>query len=211
MTIKNGNTMFAATAALALFATPAAAQNPITAANGEWVSLSGTVERVAGDNFILDYGRNSIPVEMDDYDWYNENALMVGDEVTVTGRMDKDFLQMRRLEASSVYVDSIHTRFYANAADEEDLWSSPAGAFVSTSGMGVTGTVRSITGDEMIVDAGVFQYKVDTGELPYDPFDSKGLQRIAVGDRVSVSGQFDDSDFFDSPEIDASSLIELSA
>lgn len=211
MTIRNRSALFAATAAFAFLAAPAAAQAPMTTSNGEWLSLSGTVEATAGENFVLDYGRNSITVEMDDYDWYNENALVAGDKVTVTGRMDKDFLQMRRLEASSVYVDSIHTRFYANAADEEDLWATPSTAFVATSGMGVTGTVQSITGDEMTVDAGVFEYKVDTGELAYDPFDRDGLQHIAVGDRVSISGQFDDSDFFDSPEIDASSVIELSA
>jgi len=211
MKIRNRSLLFAATAALAFTAAPAMAQTPATTSNGEWLSLSGTVESVAGDNFVLDYGRSSLTVEMDDYDWYNENALIVGDDVTVTGRMDKDFLQMRRLEASSVYVDSIHTRFYANASDEEDLWGAHGGAFVSTSGMGVTGMVQSISGDEMTVDAGVFEYKVDTGELSYDPFDREGLQHIAVGDRVSVSGQFDDSDFFDDPEIDATSLIELSA
>ncbi|HEU4819969.1 MAG TPA: DUF5666 domain-containing protein [Qipengyuania sp.] len=211
MSIKNPSAMLAATAAFALFAAPAVAQAPMTTSNGEWLSLSGTVEAVAGENFVLDYGRNSITVEMDDYDWYNENAIVVGDEVTVTGRMDKDFLQARRLEASSVYVDSLHTRFYANAADEEDWWRTAGAAFVSTSGMGVTGMVQSITGDEMTVDAGVFEYKVDTGELSYDPFDRQGLQHIAVGDRVSVTGTFDDSDFFDNPEIDANSLIELSA
>lgn len=211
MSTRICSTMFAASAAaLALFATPAAAQTPMSTDNGEWLSLSGTVESVAGENFVLDYGRNSITVEMDDYDWFNENALIVGDKVTVTGRMDDDFLAKRRIEAASVYVDSIHTRFYANAADEEDFRPA-AGAFFTTSGMGVTGMVKAISGDEMTVDAGLFDYKVDTGELSYDPFDRRGLQHIAVGDRVSVSGQFDDSDFFDSPEIDASSVIELSA
>lgn len=211
MSIKNLTAMLAAAAAVTALAPAAAAQTPATTSNGEWLTLSGTVEAVAGDNFVLDYGRNSIAVEMDDYDWYNENAIIVGDDVTVTGRMDKDFLQNRRLEASSVYVDSIHTRFYANAADEEDIWAAPGGAFANASGLGVTGMVKAISGDEMTVDAGVFEYKVDTGELAYDPFDRRGLQHIAVGDRVSITGQFDDSDFFDSPEIDASSLIELSA
>jgi hypothetical protein len=73
----------------------------------------------------------------------------------------------------------------------------------------LTGTVQSIDGGYMVVDAGLFTYSVDTDTLNYDPFDSTGLQRIEVGDRVSVTGRFDDSDFFDRPEIDATALTEL--
>lgn len=210
MAHRTRNTCLAAAAALTFAAAPVAAQAPAAKSDGEWISLSGTVESVAGENFVLDYGKNNIMVEMDDYDWYNENALLVGDEVTVTGRIDNDFVMSRRIEASSVYVDSIHTRFYASAADEEDYVPVMAdGAFVGDTGITLTGTVESIAGDEMIVDAAFFDYKVDTGTLHYNPFDAAGLQHVAVGDRVSVSGQFDDSDFFDSPEIDATALIEI--
>lgn len=175
------------------------------------MSLSGTVEAVSGEDFVLDYGKNDITVEMDDYDWYDENALIVGDEVTVTGRMDNDFLHSRRIEASSVYVDSIHTRFYASAADEEDFLPAVDGAIVGNGGVTVTGTIEAIVGDEMTVDAAFFDYKVDAGSLYYNPFDDDGLQHLEVGDRVSVTGQFDDSDFFDRPEIDATAITELHA
>lgn len=209
MTHRTRNTFLATVAATVLAASPAAAQTPATADNGEWLSLSGTVQAVSGDSFVLDYGRNTITVEMDDYDWYDENAIIVGDEVTATGRVDDDFLQTRRLEASSVYVDSIHTRFYASAADEEDFVPAVDAPIVSNSGILLTGIVESIDGDEMIVDADVLDYKVDTGTLYYDPFDEEGLQHVQIGDRVSITGRFDDSDFFDSPEIDATSVIEI--
>ena len=208
---KLRNSLVLAASIAALAAAPAAAQTPATASDGEWLSLSGTVETVSGEDFVLDYGQNSITVEMDDYDWYDENALVVGDEVTVTGRMDNDFLQSRRIEASSVYVDSIHTRFYASAADEEDFLPAAEGVIVGDTGVTLMGTVESIVGDEIIVDAALFDYKVDAGTLSYDPFDNDGLQHIEVGDRISVTGQFDDSDFFDSPEIDATWLTELQA
>lgn len=211
MTQKLRNSFVFAASIAALAAAPAAAQTPSAAPNGEWVSLSGTVETVAGEDFVLDYGPSSITVEMDDYDWYDENALVVGDEVTVTGRMDNDFLQSRTIEASSVYVDSIHTRFYASASDEEDFLPSVDGAIVGDTGVTLTGTVESIVGDEMVVDAALFDYKVDTGSLSYDPFDDEGLQHVEVGDRVSVTGQFDDSDFFDTPEIDATWVTEVRA
>lgn len=203
------NSILMATSAIALAAVPSAAQSPATTADGEWLSLSGTVDTVSGENFVLDYGQSNITVEMDDYDWYDENSLMVGDEVTVTGRMDNDFFQARRIEASSVYVDSIHTRFYANAADEEDFLPAADGPIAGDTGVILTGTVQTIEDGEMVIDAALFDYRVDTDGLNYDPFDSQGWQKVEVGDRISVSGQFDDSDFFDGPEIDATALTEL--
>ena len=204
-------TAFIASATLIAFAAaPAGAQTPAAAQDGEWVSLSGTVETVSGEDFVLDYGPNAITVEMDDYDWYNENALLAGDQVTVTGRIDNDFLQSRRLEASRVYVDSIRTLFYASPADEEDFTPAVDNPIVGTTGMTISGTVESIDGDEMVVDAAILDYKVDTGTLNYDPFDADGLQHVEIGDRVLVTGRFDDSDFFDAPEIDATALVEIS-
>lgn len=191
-------------------AIPASAQDVSSTYDGEWLSVSGTVESVDGDSFMLDYGDNIIPVEMDDYDWYSDNPLIVGDQVTVTGRMDDDFFQSRRIEASSVYVDSLHTHFYASAADEEDV-TVPLVDFdtLRTGGLSLTGTVQSIDGEEFVLDAGAYDYKVDVQSLYYDPFDAAGIQHVAVGDRVSVSGSIDDADFFEKREIDATSLTEL--
>lgn len=205
--------LMAAAALSALsFSTYAAAQAPAAAYDGEWLSLSGTVKSVSGDSFVLDYGEQTIPVEMDDYDWYDENQLVVGDQVSVTGRMDDDFFQSRRIEASSVYVDDLHTLFYANADDEEDI-TVPIVDYdiLRTGGLTLTGGVQSISGDEMVLDTGLFDYSVDTDKLYYDPFDATGLQHIAVGDRVSVSGTFDNADLFEKREIDATALTELSS
>lgn len=191
---------------------PVAAEKISSTYDGEWLSVSGTVDSVSGDAFILDYGDKSIPVEMDDYDWYSENPLIAGDQVTVTGRMDDDFFQSRRIEASSVYVGSLHTLFYASAADEEDV-TVPLVDFdaLRTGGLSLTGTVQSIDDEEFVLDTGTYEYRIDTKSLYYDPFDATGIQHIAVGDRVSVTGSIDDADFFDKREIDANSLTELIA
>ncbi|SLK09580.1 DUF5666 domain-containing protein [Novosphingobium mathurense] len=190
----------------------AAAQTPTTAYDGEWLSVSGTVQSVSGDNFVLDYGEKTIPVEMDDYDWYDENKLVVGDQVSVTGRMDDDFFQSRRIEASSVYVDDLHTLFYASADDEEDAVVPVVDYDVlRTGGLTLTGKVQSINGDEFQLDTGLFNYRVDTDKLYYDPFDDTGIQHITVGDRVSVTGTMDSADLFDRREIDATALTELSS
>lgn len=210
--------ILAGSAALAL-TTPAMAQTSTTtdaeaaveATDGEWLSLSGSVVSVAPESFMLDYGAETISVEMDDYDWFGENALVVGDEVVVTGRMDADFWENRKVEASSVYVDSRGTMYFASAADEEGFVYPVLALDSLTNGESVslTGEVTGIAGDEVMLDAGLMEYRVDVGELDYDPLDFDGVQRISVGDRVYVFGSMDSSDLFDAREIDAHSLTEL--
>jgi hypothetical protein len=57
---------------------------------------------------------------MDDWDWYAEGKNLIdGDKVTVYGRIDDDFFETTSIEASSVYVESLGSYFYASAADEE--------------------------------------------------------------------------------------------
>lgn len=205
--------------AAAALAAPAMAQTATTtdaeaaaeATNGEWLSLSGSVVSVAPESFMLDYGAETISVEMDDYDWFGENALVAGDEVVVTGRMDADFWENRKVEASSVYVDSRGTMYFASAADEEGF-VYPVLAFdplTNGESVSLTGEVTGVVGDEVMLDAGLMEYRVDVGELDYDPLDSDGVQRIAEGDRIYVFGSMDSSDLFDAREIDAHSITEI--
>jgi uncharacterized protein YdeI (BOF family) len=204
--------LFTASAAFALAAAaPAAAQQPATAADGEWLTLSGSVVSSDSDSFLLDYGAKTITVEMDDYDWYADNPVLKGDRVTVTGRMDADFWEQRKIEANSVYVKSLNTMFYASAADEEGGMSPVVMVDPLTDGESVslTGKVTAISGDELTLDAGLLNYTVDVGELGYNPLDNAGPQRISVGDRISVFGRMDDADLFDNREIDAKSITEL--
>ncbi len=204
--------LFTASAAFALAAAaPAAAQQPATATNGEWLTLSGTVVSSDSDSFLLDYGAKTIKVEMDDYDWYADNPVLKGDRVTVTGRMDADFWEQRKIEANSVYVKSLNTMFYASAADEEGGMSPVVMVDPLTNGESVslTGKVTAISGDELTLDAGLLTYTVDVGELGYNPLDNAGPQRITVGDRVSVFGRMDDADLFDNREIDAKTITEI--
>ena len=210
--ILAGAAAAAFTAAPALAnAAPTDAEVAAEATNGEWLSLTGSVTSVAGDGFMLDYGSKSIRVEMDDYDWFDENAVKVGDEVVVSGRMDADFWENRKVEASSVYVDSRNAVYFANSADEEGAVMPVLTFDPLTDGESVTltGTVTSVIGDEMILDAGLYEYKVDVGEMGYDPLDADGVTRIAAGERVSVVGRMDSADLFDTREIDALAIVEI--
>lgn len=183
-----------------------------SATGGEWLSLTGEVVSVTGDRFTLDYGANDIAVEMDDFDAYDENLLIAGDQVTVTGAVDTDFVDSKRLEASSVYVESLNEYFYASSADEEDGYYSFAANDYWDGGdwVSMTGEVASIDGEQFTLDTGIARYVVDTDRLGYNPLDDEGAEQIDVGERVVVSGEFDGFDLFSDEEIEAEAVTTLS-
>ncbi len=202
-------------AAAALLATAAGAQDPYLAADGTWISLTGTVAETDRESFRLDYGEGLITVEMDGWDWYGDAAgALEGDRVTVSGRIDDDFLEQRTIEASSVYVKGLSRYYHASAADEEGAMVSHPVQFPVDPGVGdatwltVTGTVVEIDGREFTLGRDTAALRVNTIAMPYDPLDDVGPQQIAVGDRVSVSGRLD-LDLFESAEMLATSVISL--
>lgn len=183
--------------------------------NGEFVTLSGKVNEVKADSFKLNVDGKKILVEMDDYGWSADGyKLMNGDQVVVSGRVDKDFLENKKVEAGSVYVKNLDTTFYSNSSDEEDVVpfimtsytlvpALPEGAAVD-----VQGKITKVDGREIVVDTGLRKVTVDTNEMLYNPLDTVGFTKLAVGDRVRVSGKVD-KDYFDTKEIDAISVTEL--
>src|SRR5687768_3293539 len=71
------------------------------AADQNWINLEGRVVSKTPSAFVLDYGDGSVTVEMDDWDWFQEGQqLLVGDRVSVTGRVDRDLLDRATLEAA---------------------------------------------------------------------------------------------------------------
>lgn len=203
------------TSALALAltgATAAWAEDPMTEPADSWISVSGTVESVSADSFVLDYGEGLMTVEMDDGDRDADGYKLVsGDQVTVTGLIDDDFYEARTIEASSVYVDSINTSFYASSVDEEDVNQVMVDVDtpVVISATTVQGEVTAVDAQEFTLDTGLSKMTVDVDEMAYNPLDDEGYQEIDVGDRVSVTGQIDD-DLFESNELDADSVVTLS-
>ena len=202
------STLAAAAAALTL-AGGAIAQDPYRALDETWISLSGTVIAVTGpDTFTMSYGDGIVTVEMDDWDT-DADALKVvkGDRVSVSGRVDDDMFESTTIEASSVYVESAGTYFYASAADEEDAFITME-LPVAVSRTLVQGVVTDVTGRKFIVNTGARRILVDTSGMPYNPLDDKGLQQVRKGDVVSVSGTMN-TDFWENRELDASSIITL--
>ena len=196
-------------------AVPATAQddpNPYLLPDETWISLSGKAVDIQFDSFTLDYGEGTVIVEMDDWDWYNENrAVLEGDNVTVYGKVDDDLFETTTIEASSVYVENLGTYFYASAADEEyvddyDYWIVAAPIVVGQ--VTVRGTVAEVDGREFTIDTGARELTVDTIALGYNPLDDKGFQQIDVGDYVSVTGTMD-NDLWEGRELTADYVVTL--
>ncbi len=194
--------------ALMLASVAAADEDPYEKPDNTWISIDGTVESVAPDEFTLDYGEGIITVEMDDGDRdADAYKLAKGDFVRVSGLIDDDFYELRTIEASSVYVEDLGTYFYASAVDEEDTFITYT-VPVTVSETVLQGTVTDVDDDEFTIDTGARSMRVEVEEMPYNPLDDEGYQRIELGDRVSVTGEIDD-DLFEGRELVADSVVTL--
>jgi uncharacterized protein (TIGR00156 family) len=196
----------------------AVAANPIVtdrerltaARDGNWLTLSGQVVSTEPDNFMLQHGAGLITVEMDDWDWFQEGrSLKPGDRVTVSGRVDRDMLEAKKIEASTVYVQNLGTHFFANGSDEEDFVAVATYAPQSAESPAATGVVTAVEGREFVLGSGTADLRVDTAGMANNPLDDRGSPRVKVGDRVQVWGPLNvDPD--ERPEIAAEGLVVMS-
>lgn len=183
--------------------------------NGELITISGQVNHVQAKTFQLNTGTNKVLVEMDDYDnWVADGfKLANGDNVIVTGRVDQDLFEKKKIEAGTVYVKNLRTTFYANSADEEDAYVPSTPSYFPSLSEGahvdLQGKITNVNGREFVVDTGLRKVVVDTKDMIFNPLDNKGFTKLQVGDRVRVSGDVQD-DFFNMKEISASAITELS-
>lgn len=189
----------------------AAEKPPYLKPDGSWITLSGTVTSTAAETFTLDYGGGLATVEMDDWDWFDEDAeILSGDKVTVYGEVDDDTFENTKIEASSVYVENLGTYFFASAKDEEnfnDLDVTPT-VPIDVGDLTITGTIESVDGREFTIDSASQQMKVDTTFLPYNPMDDEGYQQLEKGDFVTVTGNTE-YDTFEKQELMAESVVTL--
>ncbi|MCW8195840.1 NirD/YgiW/YdeI family stress tolerance protein [Proteobacteria bacterium 005FR1] len=180
---------------------------------GASVILSGTIESIEGEGFILDYGEDKVSVNLEDWEWADQigQRLSEGQQVTVSGTVDKGLFERREIEADNIYVTTDFTYYYivdenpAYAAQQRQREAEQEGTFLSTRGEVVEVSDKTIT-----VQSDGNTIKVDTSELAYDPLDETGVQQIKKGDRIYVFGDIDDN-FFENRTMSAESLITLAA
>lgn len=193
----------------AFMVSPAFAESPYLQPDDTWLSIDGEVDTVSADAFTLDYGEGIITVEMDDGDRdADAYKLVPGDKVTVSGMIDDDFYELAKIEASSVFVESLGTYFYASSVDEEDTIVTVSPVVVSETIL--QGKVTSVDEAEeaFTVNSGSRTLSINVDEMSYNPLDDSGYQEITEGDVVSVIGEMD-SQVLDGREFDAESVTTL--
>lgn len=199
--------------------------------DGKTVTMTGTVKKVDDDDFVLNHNGEEIKVELDGWSWNEPDLnkyLEQGQTVTVTGEVDDDWFEQKELEAKNIYLDTERVYFYT-------VDVNPAYAYITTSlnedqnqagsqnqnqnqnrmssledgsYFNVRGEIKSIEGREIVLTSDSRTYRVDVSQLGYDPLDNEGLQKLAVGDRIYVSGEVDDN-FFAKKEIDADLVVTI--
>ncbi len=161
--------------------------------DGNWVTISGTVEEVGDDYLNLNYGDKTVRVDMSDRDWFEDSkSLLKGEQISIVGKVDENLFSKNSIEAESVYVKGMNSYFFtAKSANTTPMAVVFQFEEVEQNPVNLTGTVESIDGEEFVLDTGVITMTVDTDELGYDPFDDEGFQKVTVGDRVQVAGELD--------------------
>jgi uncharacterized protein YdeI (BOF family) len=211
---------YATALVLAFPATSFAQNNATSLTDSTWTSITGTVTDVNNDILTVDYKGGLMTVEVDDFDWSSDvnptdrPPIAIGEKVRVYGRVDKDFFETRKIEASSVYAVDRNSYYIASSLDEEDsLWHKPLviGDLVDATdapGVTVSGTVSGVDGRTMTLTVGGSSVAVDTSDMLYNPLDDIGLQEISKGDVVQATGTLDD-DFFTNRELIATRVTSI--
>lgn len=185
--------------------------NPHLKLNESWITISGTVESVEPNSFVLDFGDGTVLVEMDDGDRDADGYMLSGgDRVTVSGHIDADFFEKTKIGAGSVYVENLGTTFFASSLDDED-WGVAESSIIppiTHSKMVVSGTVAKVNSNDFLIDTGDRMLRVDVSELPFNPLDDEGYLKIDEGDRVKVLGQID-VNLFEGRQLVADTVIEM--
>lgn len=189
----------------------AARENLPAYSDGDFITLTGTVKSLAGDQFTLDYGNGQIRVDMDDWDWYSDatKRLKIGERVTVAGYVDKNFFSRKQIDAKTVYLPNRYAFYYFSGLNPVNPFyydwydMPPDGAWLS-----VAGTVKDVQGREFTLDTGLNEYRVDTKDMAYNPMDDDNYQNVDTGDRVRVSGTLDKK-LFDTREVEANRIVTI--
>lgn len=202
--------------ALALAAAPVLAAEPLVSPvapmplvspsgpAGDWVIVSGTVQSVGTQSFVLDTGASRIPVDMDGYASLD---VRPGERVTVTGRMENPATGAPVLNAASVDVPERNQRFYANPSDDGGGAFAYSTAPAAPAPLTLTGTV--------VGTSAPYAFTLSTANGTY-AIDARGIaptfatRPILIGDRISVSGTRDTSNLFDPRQIEATAITLLS-
>jgi uncharacterized protein YdeI (BOF family) len=181
-------------------------QDPRQAGDGSWVAISGKVKSTGHEQFTLDHegGTINVQVERDDLEG-REHKILEGEQVTVYGLVDEGFFRSTRILARAIFVESMSTYVYTTDGVNEVLEVFTP---VMTSGIAVYGEVRSISGNNIVLDDGDRRITVDASALATDPNGGDDVKSVQVGDMITAVGSTS-REFFTGRTLRATSLHKL--
>ena len=147
---------------------------------------TGTVERVWEDGLRLNTGDRTLRV--DTWDVYGDNTpsnVAVGDELTITGEFEgREFDAFTITGAGSASTSAPTTTAVPTDAPAAEATPRP-GANV------YTGTIEQVWEDGFRLNTGDRTFRVDT----WDIYGDNTASYVAVGDRITITGEFDGGEF----------------
>ena len=147
-------------------------------------TVSGVVRSVVGNKFTLDDGTGQLVVEAGPR-WYQPVNLTEGERITVVGEYDDEDFDAFSITRASGEVIQIRP------SDGPPPWEGGRGETGEQREVTatITGTIRSMIGNEFVLDEGTRQVIVEA-----EPKPERNLN-LAVGERITVFGEQDDEDF----------------
>ncbi len=179
-----------------------------------YIVVSGTIDTLEDDSFTINHQGNIVHVDFDDWgwDWDGEDLrhyLQKGEQVVVSGEVDKNWFLEDEIEANNIYFRQKNDYYYV-----ADMNPAYYNTFDSTqkmhdgSYMSVRGTITKMDDDELTLNSQGNMLQIDISNLQYDPSDTQKATRVNVGDRVFVYGEVD-KDIFEKKEIEADAMVKL--
>jgi len=161
-------------------------------------SISGQVVDALDGHYVVksEGGRTKIRFRGWPSDLSGDRSVLgIGDNVTAVGWLGLDALTADGiLDIVGVYVEDRHA-YFALSGSDVSASKSPAPILLPSGGFGpvdgrasLTGIISEIEDGELNVRAGDIRILVETSSLSYNPFDDIGIQRLTLGDTVTVGG-----------------------
>lgn len=214
-TLLNTKPLVAAVALAISTSSMAETMNPHDKDDDAQVTMSGTMTKIDGDEFVLNYRDGSITIELEDWERDAEDLnFKNGAEVTVFGEIDNDLFTDSTIEAEAIYIKSTGSYYYASDSEDAEsyrnfLWSDSENYELSD--MTLRGRVVSTD-----VDNGEFTIAVGEGEkvtvsiaaLDHDVLKGEKRDPVDAGDWVRVAGRLD-YEFFDGKLLRAKSVTTI--
>jgi len=179
--------------------------------NDDWIAVKGRIHSLDSAGFVLSLGEDRLRVQMRDWDWYPRgNPFLIGDQVTVYGRMDQSLLERHTIDATRVFVEDMSTYFDADGPAENNV-GDPLFLSIATPGeagkISITGVVEHVDGRTLQIESAGTAISVDISQLVDAAEDGREYRQLNIGDRVSVTGALGPSLFADEKTFQAESLI----